>query len=195
MRKLLIALVVLAVVLGIGELLAAELAENTIVERLEEATDAEASADVASFPLITGTLVTERVRSLDVTLTGLTTEEVHFDEVTIDVEGIRLPRNRLFDRNFRPTAIDGGTVSTFVSVTSLGEALGVPLEEIDPATATAELSGGTLTLEAPGIGAISAEFPDEVLPCSATGRVSSDGVRLSCSVDSIPEVVLQHLPR
>ena len=195
MRKLLIALLVLVVLVAVGELFADNLAEDMIEQRLEEETGAEATADVSSFPLVTGTLVTERVRTVEVTLTDLTIDEVHFDEIEVDVHGIHLPRRRLFDVDLRPTAIDDGTVAAFVSVASLTESLGVPLGEIDPATISAELASGTLTLEAPGIGARSVAFPEKVLPCSTAGQVAADGVRFRCAIDTIPQVVLEHVPR
>ena len=195
MRKILIALVVIVAVVAAGEWFADGLAEDTIEERLEEETGAEATADVSSFPLLTGTLLTERVRSVEITLVDLVTEEVRFDEINVDVNGIHLPRGRLFDGDFRPTAIDAGTVGAFLSVESLGEALGVPLGELDPTTVSAELEGGNLTVEAPNIGAQSVPFPEDVMPCSASGQVEAEGVRLRCAIDAIPQVVLQHVPR
>ena len=194
MRKLMTVLLVVAALLAIGELFADNLAEDMIEKRLDETTGARATADVSSFPLVTSTLLTERVRSVQITLTDLSTDEVEVDEITVDAEGIRLPRGRLFDGDLRPTAIDGGTVSAFLSVASLSENLGVPLGDLDPAEVSVELAGGTLTLEDPRSGAQSVPFPEELLPCSATGRVTSDGVRLRCSVDALPKIVLEQLP-
>ena len=195
MRKLLIFLLVLVVVLGAGEFFAARFAENQIEERLAREVDAEVEADVSSFPLVTRLLLAEEVRRLEVTLTNVAFEEISFDTLTIEADGIELPRRRLFDRNLRPTGIANGSVVAFVSRSSLEAALGTSLPAIDPAAATATLELGTLTIEVPELPPVQVAIPEEALPCSGAGEVVSDGVRLRCEVDEIPPVVLDNLPR
>lgn len=193
MRKLLVFLLVLAIVIGAAEFFAARFAENQIEERLAREVDAEVEAGVSSFPLVTRLLVAEEVRHLEVRLTNAAFEEITFDTLTIGADGIELPRRRLFDRNLRPTAIASGSVTAFLSRSSLEASLGTTLPEIDPATASATFEAGTLTLEVPNLPPVQVAIPEEALPCSGAGEVVSGGVRLRCDVDEIPPVIMNNL--
>ncbi|MDQ4094964.1 MAG: LmeA family phospholipid-binding protein [Actinomycetota bacterium] len=195
MRKLLVFLLVLAVLVGAGEFFAARFAENQIEQRLAREVDAEVEADVSSFPLVTRLMVTEEVRHMEVALTNIAFEEITFDTLTIEAGRIELPRRRLLDRNLRPTGIGSGSVTAFVSRASLEASLGASLPEIDPAATSATFEAGTLTIEIPGVPAVSVSIPEEALPCSGVGEVTGDGIRMRCDVDEIPPVVLDNLPR
>ncbi|MDQ4144649.1 MAG: DUF2993 domain-containing protein [Actinomycetota bacterium] len=194
MRKLVIFLVVLVILLGIGEFFATNLAEEEIEQRIGKKVGARTQAEIDSFPLVTRTLLTEEIDRLTVTLTDVDYEEIHFDTLRIEASGIEVPRARLLDRKLRPKRIDSGTVSAFISTTSLEEATGIAIPALDPGNVSARLDGGTLTLEVSGVPPFNVSVPQEALPCSATGRVVENGVRLACNVDGIPDIVLQNIP-
>lgn len=194
MRKLLVFLLVLVILVGAGELVAARFAGGEIEERVARRTGAEVQAEVDSFPLVTRLLVTEEVDSVTVTLKDVNLDSVDLETLTIVAQGIKLPRSRLLGRNLKPTGIDEGTVTAFVSSTSLSDAVGVAIPGLDPGSASAQLEAGALTLEIPGSAPVSVPMPQEALPCSGSGKIVEGGVRMRCAVDEIPDILLDNLP-
>lgn len=195
MRKVLIVLVVLLLLLAVGELAAARFAESEIEERVAKEITADVEAEVDSFPLATRLVALEEIGRIEITLSDAEFPEITVDDMTVEATGLVIPRNRLFDGKVRPTAIASASVTAFLSTASLGEATGTPVPAVDLSSATAHLENGTLTVEAGGAPPISLEVPAEALPCSATGEVTADGVRLRCEVDRLPDVILESIPR
>ena len=195
MRKLLAVLFVFVLVLGIAEWGAARFAESRIEDKVGEEVTANVEAEVDSFPLVTRLLALEEIGRIRVTLTGADYEQIDFDTLTVEASGLEIPRQRLFDGKVRPTSIESGSVNAFISRTSLGEATGTPVPSIDLGSLSASLDDGTLSLETGGAPPVSVEVPVEALPCSTTGEVTTDGVRLRCEVDRLPDIVLEQIPR
>ena len=145
--------------------------------------------------MIARSAVTQEVNRLTVNLTDVALEEIELESIRIKVLRLKLSLTRLFRGEIDPKSIRSGSVSVVVTEAAIEEAAGFVPEATDFSAGTVTVQDGDLTVEAGGgMPVISIPFPENVLPCSATGSFSGGEVRLGCSVDEIPALLLRNLP-
>jgi hypothetical protein len=187
-------LVIVLVVLLAGVWLAVELVSIPVGERMVEQRVAErnenaatVTADIDSFPLVTRVFLTGNVKELTVTLDEVARQAVTFAQVRFEFAGIAVDRSSLRGGDFRVTAIDRGTITATIDLGAVGGALG------RIATRTGldvRVSGRTLF-----VGPASIELSSELLPCDPDARIEGDQVVLSCTIDEVPEALIEAAQR
>ena len=193
MRKLANFLVILLVLVGAGDWLATTFTEGAIEERIENDVQGAAHVEIDSWPVITRAAVTQEVGRLTADLSNVVLEEIEIERIEIKVIDLRLSRSRLLRGEIDPKSIRSGSVAVVITQAAIAEAAGFIPEATELTSATVTVQDGSLGVETGGTSLMSISFPEEVLPCSATGSFSGDDVRLSCSVNEIPEVLLRNL--
>lgn len=180
MKKLVVFLAVLGVIWAAAEVSLATLAEGKIEERVAARTEGEATvvADLNSFPLATRVLLTGMVKELEVTMEDVHQLQLTFAEVSITAEGIEVDRNAILSQEVRITAIDRGTITATIDASALP-----PVAR--QALAAARIEGRTLVL-----GPISFELARDVLPCDPDASVGDQRVILTCTIEEVPEALL-----
>lgn len=185
MRKLLLVLVALMALWVVAEIaVIPSLAESEVEQQVSARTQdvGEVDADIDSFPLATGVLLTGRIREATITLDRAVRQDVTYATVRFRMSGIRLDRATLFS-DPRITAIDRGTVVAEIDLNDLSPLLGRISERIG---ADVEISGGSFS-----IGGVSTRFAQDFFPCDPDGTVEGGRVILSCSIDDVPEILLE----
>lgn len=193
MRKLLTFLLIFLAILGVGDWLATTFAEGAIERRIEDEIDGQAEVEIGSWPVVARALATEEVSSIAVELAHVRVEEIEIDSVRIEVTGVKLSRSRVLGGDFKPKDIDGGSITVVVSTSAIAESAGISVASLDAGTADVTVDQGDMVIEASGAPPVSIPFPQEVLPCSATGTLTGDTVELRCTVEEIPELLLRNL--
>ncbi|HYN36386.1 MAG TPA: LmeA family phospholipid-binding protein, partial [Actinomycetota bacterium] len=193
MRKLLTFLLIFLAILGVGDWLATTFAEGAIERRIEDEIDGQAEVEIGSWPVVARALATEEVSSIAVELAHVRVEEIEIDSVRIEVTGVKLSRSRVLGGDFKPKDIDGGSITVVVSTSAIAESAGISVASLDAGTADVRVDQGNMVIEASGAPPVSIPFPQEVLPCSATGTLTGDTVELRCTVEEIPELLLRNL--
>jgi hypothetical protein len=184
MRKLLVVLVLL-VGLGVAaEAAVIPLAESKLEQQVGERTDGEAavSADIDSFPMITRVLLTGRVKELSVTLEQVARQTLTFTDVRFDVFGIEVDRPAILRREVKITAIDSGTVTATLDLGRLGTIV----------SRLGSFLGTDVRVEDGVLRVGSASFPIDasLFPCAPDANVEGEKVTLSCTIDEVPEALL-----
>lgn len=193
MRKLLTFLLIFLAILGVGDWLATTFAEGAIERRIEDEIDGQAEVEIGSWPVVARALATEEVSSIAVELAHVRVEEIEIDSVRIEVTGVKLSKSRVLGGDFKPKDIDGGSITVVVSTSAIAESAGISVASLDAGTADVTVDQGDMVIEASGAPPVSIPFPQEVLPCSATGTLTGDTVELRCTVEEIPELLLRNL--
>lgn len=193
MRKLLTFLLVFLAILGVGDWLATTFAEGAIERRIEDEIEARAEVEIGSWPVVARALVTEEVNSIALDLAHVRVEEIELDSVQIEVTGVSLSRSRVLSGDFKPKGIDRGSITVIVSKSAIAEAAGIPAESLETGAANVTVDEGNMVIEVGGAPPVSIPFPEEVLPCSASGTFTADAAELRCTVEEIPPLLLRNL--
>ena len=173
-------LLLLAVVLGvIGELLLIPFAEARIEKKVAESTrDTTAvKADIDSFPLATGVLLTGEVRKLTVTLDRVSRLSTRFASVAFEVKGIEVDRPAILQGRAKIRSIDSGRVIATLELGALGRLASLVGVDVS-------MTGRTLHA-----GPVDIEIPRDLVPCDPQSRVEEDKIILTCTVTELPEVL------
>jgi hypothetical protein len=175
-RRLLLLVVVLWIV---GEILLIPFAESRIEREVSQRSrDATAiQADIDSFPLAAGTLLTGKVRKLTVTLDRISRLSVRFASVAFAVSGIEVDRAAIVRGRAKIRSIDGGTVTATLELGALSRL--ASLAGID-----VSVTGRTLHA-----GPVNVEIPQDLIPCEPDARTDGDKVILTCTVSELPEIL------
>ncbi len=175
-RRLVLLVVVLWV---IGELLLIPFAESRIESEISRRSFhvAGVEADIDSFPLAAGVLVTGKVRKLTVTLDRVDRVGVRFASVAFAVSGIAVDRPAILRGHSRFRSIDSGTVTATIELGALGRLASL---------AGVDVSVTGRTLHA---GPVDVEIPSDLIPCDPQARVSDDQVILTCTITEVPDVL------
>jgi hypothetical protein len=190
LRKLVIVLVVLlAGAWLVVEIVSIPVGERMVEERVAERNEnaATVTADIDSFPLVTRVLLTGNVKELTVTLDEVARQAVTFAQVRFEFAGIEIDRSSLRGGDFRVTAIDRGTITATIDLGAVGGALG---RIATRAGLDVRVSGRTLF-----VGPASIELSSELLPCDPDARIEGDQVVLSCTIDEVPEALIEAAQR
>lgn len=186
-------MVVLLLIVGAAiaaELLAPRLVADRVEERVRERTDetAEVSADAGAFPFLPDLLLDGVMDHLTVTLEEVGGQQLTFASVTFGLEGIHLDRDALFEGEVDIERIDTGLVEVEIDQAAVSESLGSPVD-LDPAMA--ELRERTLVLAPEGAPGLDVAVPEELLPCTPQMEDAGDRLRLFCTIDQVPSVLVR----
>ncbi len=123
-------LAVLVGLLLVADIAARTFAEGKIASRMESAArgDAEADADIDSFPFLGRLLAAGSAGDVHIRMTNVPAQRITYSALEIDLSGVKVDRDLLFQRQVEVTDIDTGTVAVELTAPALSRALGVPVE-------------------------------------------------------------------
>ena len=188
-RKLFLFLLIVIALVGAGDWLLTTWAEGAIERRLKNAAGGSAHVEIDSWPVVTRALLSENIDQISVDLRRVTIQGVEVDSMQIEASGLQVDRARIF-RRVDDLKMRNGSLTAVMSVGDLAAAMGAPVENL-PDSADVSKKGDRLLIEGQDV----AGFPEGILPCDASGSISNGEVRLRCVLDSVPDIVLQNLPR
>ena len=189
MRLLRIVVIVVLALWIVVELVSIPLAEQRIEQEVARRNRDAASvqADIDSFPLVTGLLVTSEMRKLTVTLDQVARQRLTFTEVRFELKGVEVDRASLMRQQPRVDSIDEGTITGTLDLGALSEAIG-RLPSITGGNV--RVSGRTLS-----IGPVSMDITRDLFPCDPQARVDAGRVIVSCTIHDVPEALLDAAQR
>lgn len=204
MRKLIV-LAVLAGLLLVADIAARAFAEGKIASRMESAArgEADADADIDSFPFLGRLLAAGSAGDVRIRMTNVPAQRIAYSALEIDLSGVKVDRDLLFQRQVEVTDIDTGTVAVELTAPALSRALGVPVEvragtvEVtvrgQKVPARASVAGGdALQLTADPLPAQRIPIPrSPLVPCVRRAEVRGDRVRVSCTFEEVPEPLVR----
>jgi hypothetical protein len=205
MRKLIVAVVVLAVVAGllaVGDVAARRYAESRIEQQIDHRdAGASSSVHISSFPFVPRLLLFGRVEKITAHVKHVSVSSLTLDQVDLTVTGVKLDRNQLFHRNVVVKSIRTGTVSAVLTEQAVEDVLHLPVTFGD---GSVQLTVGGVTL------GVSVAVVDNqlrlsaagqeltvpipvlpVLPCVAGVTVEPGRLILSCTFHQVPTALLQ----
>ena len=171
--------------------------EQRVESRVADATNVV--ADLDSFPFVTRLGLTGRVKHLTVDLEGVERAGLRFATITLDLDGIQLDRNALYDNDFKLRSIDEGTITAEFTEEALSDAVGTEVQ-LEPGEAVVtvagqelrapvEIAGGALVLAG---GSLSVPLPTgDLFPCDLEGEILAGRARLRCTVEEVPPILLR----
>jgi hypothetical protein len=207
-------LLVLAVLAGLVILTAAELVVPPRIEQgIEERVAAEVpeagsvDATVESFPVVARVLATGRIEHLFVVLDDVARPEVRIDSVRIDAWGIEVSRRALVDGQVDLERIERGALRATITEDDLEDALPGNIAEVRLLPGRAEVGvagrtvGSDVTVRDGRVVFDLGPLPDagvalpgqDFFPCPVQGEVVQGAVQLFCTLDAVPEYLLDRL--
>ncbi|MEX0875677.1 MAG: LmeA family phospholipid-binding protein [Actinomycetota bacterium] len=181
MRLLRFVMIVLAGLWLVGEIAVIPFAESRIesevADRTRDATAVE--ANIGSFPLASRVLITGKVPKLTVTLERVARQALTFAEVRFEVFGIHVDRTAILRGQARIEDIDRGTVTATIELGALGRIA-------ESAGVQARVEGRTLL-----VGGVSRAIARDLVPCAPDARIEDQNVILSCTIDEVPDILLE----
>ena len=206
----LVLLVFVVLLLAAGaELLGRPAVERAIEDRVDERLDvASVDARLGGFLVVPTVLATGQVSSLDVHLRGLVRPEVTVDSVHVRLFDIEVERGALLDGDARLERVDRGEVEAEVTEADLQAAVpgGLAVLHLSPGRATVEVAGvttevgvsvagGSLRLDPGVVPPLTVSLPADLFPCPLQGEVLEGRVRLWCTLDEMPDWIVQEVNR
>ncbi len=212
MKKLVIVLLVLFLLLAalLGVLayadvrlrgLAEERAEQELAKALPQASGIDVTLD--GFPFTLGVLLDGKVDALHVKLAEVKEAGLSAQDLTLDVMDISLDKDALLDhKRLVITDIGRATAQGFVSDAAVSKAVGQAIT-FSPGKAKATFRGQDVEVKArvkgrvvqltsgiPGVPSVTFPLPPgDVLPCTPELELLDRKLRLSCSIDALPEAL------
>jgi hypothetical protein len=171
--------------------------EDRVEARVPDATSVDAS--IESFPFVTRLGLTGRVKHLTVDLDGVERAGLAFATISVDLDGIQLDREALYDKEFDLQSIDEGSITAEFTEEALSSAVGTDVQ-LEPGEAivtvagqeigaAVEVSGGEIVL---ANGALRVPLPTtDLFPCDLEGEILAGRARLTCAVDEVPPILLR----
>ncbi|HVF74843.1 MAG TPA: LmeA family phospholipid-binding protein [Acidimicrobiales bacterium] len=208
LKKLLLFFLLLIVgAYGVLDVAAKRMAEQKLAERAEASAggQAEATADVDSFPFVLKLLARGSAGDISIHVTDVTASQLEFTSVDLDLRGVKLDKGKLLaDRRPEVTDIDTGTLTIRIAAAAISKALrGLPVTisdgrvevEVAGQVRTADVTlaaGGALRIGVPRGPSVTVQVPRTALgSCDATAlNVDNDMIRLSCTMTEIPPALL-----
>jgi hypothetical protein len=186
------------------ELLAPPIIEAEIQRRVEaRVREADSvSVEIDSFPVVPTVLSTAGVRRLVVTLDGVDGDEVDITRLSVELEGPALERSALLDGEAALDKVDRAVLTAEIDEADVADALtplGVSVVDLTPGGVRVTANGvtvdaqvtvadGVLRVSADGVGSLDVPLPrTDLFPCDPSGEVLADRVRVSCSINTVPE--------
>lgn len=215
MALVLSAVVAVVVVLAlVADLVAGSWVQSQLASRSRSATGAAStSAQVGTFPFLYRLLATGSVPRVDVELEEVPAGPLRLSAVDLSLRRVRVSRHALvFDRQVQVVGVGRGTVAVTLTAADLSAALHRPVRiladgritvtvaglvlGLRPAVAAGNLlvlqvggslaSGGGVTLPA-----LRVRLPASTLPCAVALAVTAGAVHLSCTLNRVPEALVQ----
>lgn len=179
--------------------------EDRAAERVAEV--AGVDAELGTFPVVARALALGEVPRVVVTLDEVASTAIRFATIRAELEGIELSRQELLNGQLDLERIDRGSLVAEVTEPDLEEALPANLADVDlsPGRVEVGVAGGTLEAEAVvrdgslrlrlgSLPAISLPLPGvELFPCALDVEVVEDALRLSCTLDEVPQWLVRRL--
>ena len=208
LKKLLLFFLLLIVgAYGVLDVAAKRLAEQKLAERAEASVggQAEATADVDSFPFVIKLLGSGSAGDISLHVTDVVASQLEFSSVDLDLRGVKLDKGKLLsDRRTEVTDIDSGTLTIRIAAAAISKALrGLPVTIRDGrvevqvagqarAADVTLAAGGSLRISVPQGPGVNVQIPRTALgSCDATAlTVDDDLIRLSCTMTEIPPALL-----
>jgi hypothetical protein len=212
-KKILFVLLIVFVVLlviGVGAFLYADTrvkayaeqeAQKRIATRVPQADGVNVTID--GFPLLFDILFGGKIEGLHVEIARVHSHGIEAKDLSLDVEGIALDRDKMLsDRQLIVTGIDRATVQGFLSDDDVSKAAKAKVT-FKPGKVTVSAHGHTvdakvrivgrrieLRANMPGVPKATVPLPEqELLPCKPEVEVQAGRLRLSCSIDELPDAV------
>lgn len=155
--------------------IAVELAVPPLVEsRIEQRVRANVgdltsvAAEISPFPVVSRTVVSERVPVLGVTLREVAGQELPIATLRVELRGVRVDRNDLLRGEVRVRGIETGLIRAEITENAVTRALGA---SVDLGLGTEVLSRLTL--------------PPHLLPCETEAEVQGGLLVLTCEIDEL----------
>ena len=196
--------------LGALEVLAPPIVEREIQYRVEDRVPeaSEVTVEIDSFPVVPTVLSTGGVRRLVVTLLGVEGDQVDLTRLTVDLEGPVLERSALLDGEAALEKVDSAVLTAEIDEADIADALsglGVSVVDLTPGGVSLTANGvtvdaqvavidGVLQVSAGSLGSLSVPLPRiDLFPCEPSGEVLADRVRVQCTVEEVPEWLVQQV--
>lgn len=207
-------LLLLLVLAGLVVLIAAEVVvppriEQGVEERVAAQVPEASSVDATlrSFPVVARILATGQIDHLVVTLDDVDRPEVRIASVRVDTWGIEVSRRALLDGEVDLEHIDRGALTATITEGDLEEILPGDVAELRllPGRAEVTVAGQTLgsdvtvregrmVFDLGPLRDVGVALPGrEFFPCPLQGEVVSGAVRLSCTLDEVPQYLVRRL--
>lgn len=208
-RFLVLVVVVVAVVAVAAEVVVPPRIEEAIKERVvEEVPEASTvGVELDSFPVVARGLATGEVQRLVVTLDDVARPEVTIESVEVQVLGIEVERRALFDGEVDLKRIERGTLTAVVTEADLEEALPGNVVDLTLTPGRVEVTvvgqtvgsevdvtDGRIIFRLGPLPDVSVALPGPAFfPCPLDGEVLRGALRLSCTLDRVPDYLLRRL--
>jgi len=202
--KGIIALVLLLVILGVGDVAARVYAQNQLQDRIDaNVPNANAKAHISGLPFLGKLVFTGKVDKITAHVDHATEGQFTFDGIDLSVSGVKLSRSQLFrNRRVRVQSIGTGTVKADMSQVDFDRLIGgLPVVLGDGTLQLTE--GGTtvsgrvtvvnnqLRLEDKGLPSVIPIPKLPVLPCATSVTVIPGHLIMACTFHEVPSALLQ----
>ena len=203
----LVGLVVLVVgFVGLAELLLTPSLEEVVEQQVEAAGlgQRDVTVDLSGFPVVVRVAASGEVERAVVTLDEVSAEGIAFSTVRADVRGTEIARSALVDGEVTFESVRRVELSGTIPAAEITRLLpaGVTDLVLTPGSATVVVAGeqrtadvsataGVLRVVPEGAGPIEVALPSgELFPCPLSGEVGNGVVRVSCTLDGVPQWLL-----
>lgn len=199
---LLLVLVIVGVIVAV-DLMAKNVAEDELVERVRaEVPQAEASsARIRSFPFLARLLTTGRVSEVEAEANGVMVRGLRFTAIEVSLRGATFDRDQLVrDRRVVLQRIDRGTVRAEIGEDDLSRALGVPIRLSDGRgsvtvsgqeySARLEVRQNRLVVAGVDLDLPELDLLAPLMPCVGNAQVQTGRILLSCDFTEVPQEFL-----
>ncbi|HSS10193.1 MAG TPA: hypothetical protein VLL25_09920 [Acidimicrobiales bacterium] len=204
MRKWLGALIVLAVLLVVGDVVALRYAQDQVRRRIDaNVADAHATVHISGFPFLGKLAVAGTIGKITAHVDHASQGDVTFDAVDLTVTDVKLDRSQLFkDRRVQVQGIQSGTVKADMTQADFSRLLGglpvtlgdgVVQVRVGQAMVDAHVTVAANQLHVTGAGlATTIPIPKlSVLPCVATVAAIPGHLVASCTFHEVPAALVQ----
>ena len=203
----LVGLVVLVVgFVVLAELLLTPSLEEVVEQQVEAAGlgQRDVSVDLSGFPVVVRVAASGEVERAVVTLDEVTAEGIAFSTVRADVRGTEIARSALVDGEVTFESVRRVELSGTIPAAEITRLLPVGVTDLvlTPGSATVVVAGeqrsasvsataGVLRVVPEGAGPLEVALPSgELFPCPLSGEVGDGVVRVSCTLDGVPQWLL-----
>ena len=204
----LVGLVVLVVgFVGLAELLLTPSLEEVVAQQVEAAGlgQRDVTVDLSGFPVVARVAATGEVERAVVTLDEVSAEGITFSTVRADVRGTEIARSALVDGEVTFEAVRRVELSGTILAAEVTRLLPVGVTDLvlTPGMATVVVAGeqrsaavtaadGVLRVVPEGGAPLEVALPSgELFPCPLSGEVGEGVVRVSCTLDDVPQWLLE----
>jgi hypothetical protein len=164
----------------------------------------DVTVDLSGFPVVVRVAASGEVERAVVTLDEVSAEGIAFSTVRADVRGTEIARSALVDGEVTFESVRRVELSGTIPAAEITRLLpaGVTDLVLTPGSATVVVAGeqrtadvsataGVLRVVPEGAGPIEVALPSgELFPCPLSGEVGNGVVRVSCTLDGVPQWLL-----